>query len=60
MNPSPNVCEYCSMELPSPRFVKRHEARCLVKLRRLGKPETAWQQWVRTVRGDIAKQVRHE
>lgn len=52
MNTSPNVCEYCGTEFPSPRFVKRHEARCLVKLRRLGKPETAYQQFMRMVRGE--------
>lgn len=46
------VCSFCGMELPTVRFRVRHEQRCLVKLRRLGKPETAYQQFMRMVRGE--------
>lgn len=52
MNTSPNVCSFCSMEFPSPRFRVRHEQRCLVKLRRIGQPETAMQQFMKLVRGE--------
>jgi len=35
-----NTCPYCENEFPSPRFVKRHEKHCLVRLRRLNQHPT--------------------
>lgn len=45
------TCQHCGIELP-PYLMRRHTARCLVRLRRIGQPESAYQQFVRLVRGE--------
>lgn len=50
MNPNSSKCSYCELELPTPRFVKRHEKHCLVRLRRLEQPETALEQFMRLLK----------
>lgn len=55
MQPKTHTCEYCQLDLPTARTLQLHSARCLVRLRRIGQPETAMQQFVRLVRGEKAK-----
>lgn len=54
MQPKTHTCSYCQLELPTARTLQLHSARCLVRLRRIGQPETAWQTWMRLVRGEKA------
>lgn len=52
MNAKTHTCEYCALEFPTARTLQLHTARCLVRLRRIGQPESAMQQFVRLVRGE--------
>lgn len=52
MTPNTHTCSYCQLELPTARTLQLHTARCLVRLRRIGQPETAMQQFVKLVRGE--------
>lgn len=46
-----SACPHCRQPYP-PFLLERHIENCLVRLRRIGQPESAWQQWVRHVRGE--------
>lgn len=52
MQPKTHTCEYCQTPFPTARTLQLHTDRCLVRLRRIGQPETAWQTFQRLVRGE--------
>lgn len=57
MTPKTHTCEYCGTPFPTARTLQLHTARCLVRLRRIGQPESAYQQFMRLVRGE--RTVKH-